>query len=562
MGGGLVFPNVENSILENNLFGVDINNESVEIAKLSLWLRTAQPNRKLNDLSNNIKCGNSLIDDPEVAGQKAFSWENEFPQVFAKGGFDVVIGNPPYFNIQTLGVGSEVAQSIQRDYSEIWQDKSDILFYFFYKAMQISKSEIGYIVSNAFLFSDKAQRLRNYILKDDRLSKIINFDKYMVFSDASITSCITTFSKNKVETKAIVLKDKQYTISEISDQINNPQLEFKIELETDKVFALVDSKIASLNKKIDSDHEKLQNIFHVGKGMETADNQFPEEYIKKRMVGEKIDRYFLSPIDSYLLYFEDVDDFEDLPNTVQDYLLENKPKLKNRADKKRRATSKWWNYSFPMHKEFYHLDKIWCSYRSKRNEFIIDQSQDFIGLTNTTVLFDTNKNYSLKYVLTLLNSKLLNFRYKSIGKQTGGGVYEYFANGIGKFPIPEISIKKQQPFIEKADEILALNQELDELSSKFERNLQRQFPEELEKLPKKLQDWYELSYANFIKELKKKKIKLSLSQEAEWEDYFLSEQQKATSLTTQINQTDKEIDQMVYELYGLTDEEIAIVENS
>jgi len=82
MGGGLVFPNVENSILENNLFGVDINNESVEIAKLSLWLRTAQPNRKLNDLSNNIKCGNSLIDDPEVAGEKAFNWENEFPQVF------------------------------------------------------------------------------------------------------------------------------------------------------------------------------------------------------------------------------------------------------------------------------------------------------------------------------------------------------------------------------------------------------------------------------------------------------------------------------------------------
>ncbi|MDD2345457.1 MAG: N-6 DNA methylase, partial [Bacteroidales bacterium] len=82
LGGGIVFPNVENSILENNLFGVDINEESVEIAKLSLWLRTAQPNRKLNDLNNNIKCGNSLIDDPEVAGEKAFSWQKEFPTVF------------------------------------------------------------------------------------------------------------------------------------------------------------------------------------------------------------------------------------------------------------------------------------------------------------------------------------------------------------------------------------------------------------------------------------------------------------------------------------------------
>ena len=92
----------EKSILENNLFGVDLNDESVEIAKLSLWLRTAQPNRKLNDLNNNIKCGNSLIDDPEIAGDKAFNWQQEFPQIFAKGGFDVVIGNPPYVRAENI----------------------------------------------------------------------------------------------------------------------------------------------------------------------------------------------------------------------------------------------------------------------------------------------------------------------------------------------------------------------------------------------------------------------------------------------------------------------------
>ena len=66
LGGGFKFPEVENSILENNLYGVDINKESVEIAKLSLWLRTAQKGRKLTSLNNNIKCGNSLIDDPEL----------------------------------------------------------------------------------------------------------------------------------------------------------------------------------------------------------------------------------------------------------------------------------------------------------------------------------------------------------------------------------------------------------------------------------------------------------------------------------------------------------------
>jgi REP element-mobilizing transposase RayT len=82
LGGGLQFPDIENTILENNIYGVDLNEESVEIAKLSLWLRTAQPRRKLNDLSSNIKCGNSLIDSKAVAGDKAFKWEKEFPQVF------------------------------------------------------------------------------------------------------------------------------------------------------------------------------------------------------------------------------------------------------------------------------------------------------------------------------------------------------------------------------------------------------------------------------------------------------------------------------------------------
>ena len=81
-GAAIVFPNVENSILENNLYGVDINEESVEIAKLSLWLRTAKPHRKLNSLNDNIKCGNSLIDDPAIAGDKAFCWEKEFPKIF------------------------------------------------------------------------------------------------------------------------------------------------------------------------------------------------------------------------------------------------------------------------------------------------------------------------------------------------------------------------------------------------------------------------------------------------------------------------------------------------
>jgi hypothetical protein len=110
--------------------------------------------------------------------------------------------------------------------------------------------------------------------------------------------------------------------------------------------------------------------------------------------------------------------------------------------------------------------------------------------------------------------------------------------------------------------MLSLNKELQEVSAKFQRNLQREFS--LEALSKKLQNWYELSFADFLKELSKSKGSrpLGLSEKAEWEDYFLQEQQKAISIKSKIEQTDAAIDQMVYELYGLTEEEIEIVENS
>ena len=106
--------------------------------------------------------------------------------------------------------------------------------------------------------------------------------------------------------------------------------------------------------------------------------------------------------------------------------------------------------------------------------------------------------------------------------------------------------------------MISSNKELQEQTQKYQRSLKRKF--ELNDLPKKLEDWYLLSYADFIKELAKKKIKLSLSDEAEWEEYFNTESKKALELKSQIDETDKEIDQLVYKLYDLTEEEIAIVE--
>jgi len=558
----------DKQILENNIYGVDINDESVEISKLSLWLRTAQKGRVLSDLTNNIKCGNSLIDDPEIAGEKAFNWNVEFKEIMDNGGFDVVIGNPPYFNIQTLGAGSKVAQWIQNEYSEIWQDKSDILFYFIYKALKLSKSEIGFIISNAFLFSDKAQKLRNYLIKDNRLCKIINFEKYLVFADASITSCMIIFNKYCNNKQAIVLKNKNYTVKQITSYIENPQNIVNVKFNENSVFALVNDQIDKLNIKIDKTHKKLIDVCYMGKGMETAANnvflfnefpsQFPKEFIKKRLVAENIDKYLLKPSDTYILYYENIDEFEFLPENIKDYLAANYDFLINRATVKNEGRA-WWRFSRPMHKNYYHLNKIWCSYRSKNNAFYLDESSDYIGFTNTTVIFDTNPNYSLKYILALLNSKLIYFRYKTIAKQTGGGVFEFVPNAVGKIPIPICN--NQQPFIKKADLMLSLNKEFHFEKQNFINSLKDH--KKLNKITKHLEDFNKIEFSDLIEEIGKQKARFTLGMETnEWREYFNITKQKVNELQNKINQTDKEIDKMVYELYNLTPEEIEIVENA
>ena len=148
LGGSIVFSDITKDILEKNIYGVDLNEESVEIAKLSLWLRTAQKGRKLNKLNKNIKCGNSLIDDTEIGDDKAFDWKKEFPEVFDKGGFDVVIGNPPYVRAELLG---EIRDFLQNNYS-VFNPSGDLFTYFYEKSFKLLKPKTGLFgfISNTF----------------------------------------------------------------------------------------------------------------------------------------------------------------------------------------------------------------------------------------------------------------------------------------------------------------------------------------------------------------------------------------------------------------------------
>ena len=195
LGGSIILSDIENTVLERNIYGVDINEESVEIAKLSLWLRTAQPSRKLNDLSGNIKCGNSLIDDQAVVGNKAFNWKEEFPEIFTKGGFDVVIGNPPY--VRQEEISTKEKSWLAKQY-EVGNGTADLYVYFYELAIHILHHQglLSYITPNKWFKTKYGRELRSFLISFN-IEGIVDFFELKIFHDASTEPQIITVQKIK-----------------------------------------------------------------------------------------------------------------------------------------------------------------------------------------------------------------------------------------------------------------------------------------------------------------------------------------------------------------------------
>ena len=573
-GDDLVMSDMENSILENNLFGVDINEESVEIAKLSLWLRTAQPNRKLNDLNGNIKCGNSLIDDVEVAGDKAFSWKNEFPKVFENGGFDVIIGNPPYVRVQNL------------NHNEIDYFKSnkitafkrvDISTLFFELSSTILKQFgiLGFITSNQFQIAEYGYEIRKFIKTQFRIKEIIDFGDLPVFEGALTYVSIYCFENNFPQ------EFKYRKILSLNENINIGQyLNIGLNrLEEDKWIFTNESE-ALLIKKLNTDCN-LGKFGNAWAGLITGkDDILMFDYDK--LVSSGIEKELFLPVlraedmnrngyveaSKYVIYPYKEENGKTIvlsekeleimyPNGYK-YLIEKKSELQSRKDSRKTFLDRkdWYALTRFGTRKVFKQQKIVSPGEVKDHKFSIDISGSGFSCARVFAI-TVNDNIDIKVLMIILNSKLSKFYLQRNSSLKAGGYYSYTSNVLNSFPICEIIPKE---FIQITEKIILLQNDYNEIIQKFQRTIQRKF--ELDELPKKLQDWYKLPYAEFIKELGKKKVKLSLSQEADWEDHFLAESKKALELKATIDATDKAIDTMVYELYGLNEEEIAIVEAS
>lgn len=166
-----------------------------------------------------------------------------------------------------------------------------------------------------------------------------------------------------------------------------------------------------------------------------------------------------------------------------------------------------------------------------------------------------DQKFSLKFLLCLLNSQLISFYHSRLAVKGNRTLFpKVVVKDVQNYPIPETSLSEQRPFIEKADLMLSLNRDMQEKSSSFLRNIQAKYS--VSKITRKLEKWWELDFAEFLKETK---ISISLAEQEELMSYFETRRTEVRAIDVEIRKTDTEIDNMVFELYGLTVEDRAIV---
>ena len=526
VGSAIVFQDVENSILEHNLYGVDINEESVEIAQLALWLRTAKPHRKLNSLNQNIKCGNSLISDPAIAGEKAFDWQKEFPQVFEKGGFDVVIGNPPYVRPHYLN--DETKRYLWNSF-QTYERKADLYVCFIEKALKLVKQKglTSFIVSDGWLRLDSFEKIRQYILQNASVLNIVDFTKD-IFESATVKTCIFIFKEGAIERNIVqsAVMDENVDLNNIAyhsicqEAFNNT---YK------NVFDLsIDESSTMLKNKMQSGSQTLGALFSLAFGLKTGDderfltfNPSISTDCKKLIRGADVNRWTIDFKGEYVIY---------QPEQMRLHKSTARPGTAERFEQPKvlvRDTGGGLMATFDNY-AYYAKDVI-----------IIEHEEQ--------------STIALKALAILLNSRLLRWFY-----ETTFPTLHVQRNELASLPIP--NLKNTTELSVLADTMLTLHQQLQEKRSRFLRRLTENF--EGVKITAALQTFDTMDFKGFVAELKKQKIKLTLSQQDEWEEYFNQRVAECQTLSAQIKATDNEIDNKVFDLYGLTEEERRIVMTS
>ena len=460
------------TILTNCIFGVDLDEKAVELAQLNLLLKVLEEEtretrrRVLPSMKDNIMNGNSLISDSHY--EKAFNWNAQFPLI-KEGGFDIVIGNPPYFNMQTMGNKIQKYFETSDEWKDYYRGQSDVLYYFYIKGLKLLKPNgmLGFITSRYWLENKWADKLRNFILENSKIEKIIDFKNSYVFEDANIHTLICILNKGKEESYDILFKViNEKNATEINNQLLIKTFN-KINIEKlRKMREWVFEENLNILDKIKENSIELDTICFVSKGMDTGLNKafivdeetinkyhLEKEIIKRVIKNSEIKRYKpLIPV-KYLIYTTNETKINDFPKTEK-YLKQFMSDLKNRWEFKKNGCE-WFRISTLRSKEIFDNveEKIYCPYRAEENNFALDTDKIY-GMTDTTIISSKNDR-DMMVLLAILNSKLMNYFVKKTGKKKGNSI-EYFADYLKHLPIKlpdEKQAKKIKELVERMMEL-------------------------------------------------------------------------------------------------------------
>lgn len=462
-------------LLTNCLYGVDIDSQAVETTKLSLFLKLIENENStvlvldhlLPNLDRQIVVGNSLIGSdfavprreiPEYDDEfDQMDWTEKFPEVMAAGGFEAVIGNPPYLNIDAVwGSKDPRAAYLKSVYPHIHTDKTDLYYYFLEKSVQLCKGEIGMIVSRSMMEAEKAKKLRGWLASAVRVRSMLDFRSAPVFPGVGIATMILRLTKSEVPKKFEVKRWKHQVLPPGYDkQTLRSSENFEISVQgheslSQRMWSFGDNITQDLLDIIDSKSVALEEVMALGQGFQTGGNKSFElgwcsqeqlaqlielGFAKARVPNSQIQAFYLLPGRKYMLFLENAASFSDLPTFVQDHLRRERSNLESRAAFKR-GDCEWWKYTWPLHLELFMRPKIVTSYRGKRNAFAVANDPSLLFLTDTSVIYNARGLLDEFGVCAVLNSKILNFRFHYMTKLTGNGQKEFFANQLAQLPIP------------------------------------------------------------------------------------------------------------------------------
>ena len=517
--------------------------------------------------------------------KNAFRWTGRFSN------FDVVLGNPPYVRQERL---SNIKPYLEKHY-ETYHGVADLYTYFFELGLKILKKDgyLGYISSSTFFKTGSGESLRQHLSIKANLKTIVDFGDLQVFEGVTTYPAILIMSKptrtRKQAPKDVKLKFWNVVTKKLDDlktEIQTPKWGTMPQNKlTNDGWRLEDEKLLALRKKITKGKKTLKEVYgspyygiKTGRNEafvinETIKDQLISEdarsleIIKPFLEGKDLKKWHSEPRNLYIIFTRrgiDIDQYPAIKKYLEGYrkILEPKPKDHPKGKKwtgRKAGAYKWYEIqdTVDYYNEF-EKTKIIYNRFMPTSLFWLDDNNTYF---NNALNLIPNTSY---YELGLLNSNTSWFFLKSIASTMSGGFYQIHGHILERLPIPKTTDKKEEEIAKLAEDCQKLAEDRYEVENDFRLNIPDLCPEDREaKLNNKLKSWWLLSFDDFKKEIKKQfKHTMTSKETKEWRKDFNDDKTEIQSLSSQLATKEQELNTKVYELFNLSEDEIALLEDN